>query len=116
MVSKASELLPLPERPVTTTITSRGRETVMFFKLCSRAPWTAIALSAIFGCPLFESCSYEKVYGPHAGGQVHKTLLKFYHPLAECTESEPRPYSPSIQASTPKALKPRGADHEDPRP
>lgn len=47
MVSKAREDLPLPERPVTTTITSRGRETFTFFKLCSRAPRTTIRFSAI---------------------------------------------------------------------
>src|SRR3712207_5349419 len=47
MVSKAKEDLPLPERPVTTTITSRGRETVTSFRLCSRAPRTTIWLSAI---------------------------------------------------------------------
>jgi hypothetical protein len=41
-VSKASEDLPLPESPVTTTMTSRGSETVMSFRLCSRAPRTTI--------------------------------------------------------------------------
>src|SRR5215211_7416696 len=55
MVSKASDDLPLPERPVTTTRTSRGSETVMFFRLCSRAPWTTIRLSAIFCSPLLSS-------------------------------------------------------------
>jgi hypothetical protein len=34
--------LPLPESPVTTTMTSRGSETVRFFRLCSRAPRTNI--------------------------------------------------------------------------
>src|SRR5215210_5877771 len=51
MVSKASEDLPLPESPVTTTMTSRGSETVTFFRLCSRAPRTTIWLSAIFVLP-----------------------------------------------------------------
>src|SRR5919199_3591856 len=78
MVSKASELLPLPERPVTTTITSRGIETVMFFRLCSRAPWTTIALSAIFGYPFFEVAP-AKVYGPLWGGQVPMCFRRFYH-------------------------------------
>src|ERR1700745_106095 len=38
MVSKASEDLPEPERPVKTTSLSRGISTSMFFRLCSRAP------------------------------------------------------------------------------
>src|SRR5918998_336177 len=51
MVSKASEDFPLPERPVTTTMTSRGSETVTFFRLWSRAPRTTIWLSAILFSP-----------------------------------------------------------------
>src|SRR5258708_26966628 len=38
MVSKASEDLPEPERPVNTTSLSRGIDSVTFFRLCSRAP------------------------------------------------------------------------------
>src|SRR6185312_4813871 len=38
MVSKASEDLPEPDRPVNTTSWSRGMATSMFFRLCSRAP------------------------------------------------------------------------------
>src|ERR671920_1909046 len=51
MVSNARDDFPLPESPVTTTITSRGKETVMSFRLCSRAPRTTIWLSAIFAHP-----------------------------------------------------------------
>src|ERR671916_2929713 len=69
MVSKAREDLPLPERPVTTTITSRGRETFTFFKLCSRAPRTTIRFSAISDHP-FSKVASTKVYGPLWGGQV----------------------------------------------
>src|ERR687893_217780 len=57
MVSKARDDLPLPESPVTTTITSRGRETVMSFRLCSRAPRTTIWLSAISLLPSFRDAS-----------------------------------------------------------
>jgi hypothetical protein len=32
--------LPAPERPVTTTSRARGMATVMFYRLCSRAPRT----------------------------------------------------------------------------
>src|SRR5690606_29081469 len=40
MVSKASELLPEPERPVNTTSASRGISRATFLRLCSRAPRT----------------------------------------------------------------------------
>src|SRR4051794_13228695 len=73
MVSKAREDLPLPESPVTTTITSRGRESETFFRLCSRAPRTTIRFSAISGHSFFEVCS-RKVYGLRAGGQVRNCV------------------------------------------
>lgn len=40
MVSKASEDLPEPERPVMTTSLSRGMSRSMPLRLCSRAPRT----------------------------------------------------------------------------
>src|ERR1700720_2084366 len=43
MVSKASEDLPEPERPVNTTSLSRGMVRSTFLRLCSRAPRTTIA-------------------------------------------------------------------------
>ena len=43
MVSKASEDLPEPERPVNTTSLSRGISTSMSLRLCSRAPRMVIA-------------------------------------------------------------------------
>src|SRR5690349_21551188 len=42
MVSKASEDLPEPERPVITTSRSRGISTSTFLRLCSRAPRTTM--------------------------------------------------------------------------
>src|SRR4051812_10313985 len=42
MVSKASEDLPEPERPVMTTSESRGSSTVTSLRLCSRAPATTM--------------------------------------------------------------------------
>src|SRR3982750_228394 len=47
MVSKASEDLPDPARPVMTTSRSRGRSTSIFFRLWTRAPRTAIQSWAI---------------------------------------------------------------------
>src|SRR5436309_1378368 len=41
-MSNASVLLPEPETPVTTTNFPRGISTVMFLRLCSRAPWMQI--------------------------------------------------------------------------
>jgi hypothetical protein len=83
-VSKAREDLPLPERPVTTTITSRGRETFMFFRLCSRAPRTTISCSAISDHSFLEVV-LVKVYGPRSGGQVRDGLSKnsTIHPRIE---------------------------------
>src|ERR1044071_7242974 len=46
MVSKASEDLPEPERPVNTASLSRGISTSMFLRLCSRAPRMVIARDA----------------------------------------------------------------------
>src|SRR6202035_629851 len=43
MVSKASEDLPEPERPVNTTSLSRGMVRSTFLRLCSRAPRTTMA-------------------------------------------------------------------------
>src|SRR5215207_4358388 len=43
MVSKASEDLPEPDKPVNTTSRSRGISTSTFFRLCSRAPRMVIA-------------------------------------------------------------------------
>src|SRR5688500_12469568 len=48
MVSNASDDLPEPDRPVTTTSRSRGRSTSMFFRLWTRAPRTAI--QSVMGC------------------------------------------------------------------
>src|SRR4028119_536129 len=45
MVSNASELLPLPLKPVMTVSLSRGIVTSMFLRLCSRAPRTTRASS-----------------------------------------------------------------------
>src|SRR5437867_3221692 len=44
MVSKARLDLPEPDNPVTTMSLSRGISTVMFFRLCTRAPCTAIVV------------------------------------------------------------------------
>src|SRR3982074_1298982 len=46
MVSKARLDLPEPERPVTTMSLSRGISTEMFFRLCTRAPCTAMVVRA----------------------------------------------------------------------
>src|SRR5712692_7562380 len=46
MVSKARLDLPEPDSPVTTMSLSRGISTVIFFRLCTRAPCTAIVVRA----------------------------------------------------------------------
>src|SRR5579859_7171678 len=51
MVSKASDDLPEPERPVKTTSLSRGIDRVTFLRLCSRAPriviWSVGAIGTL---------------------------------------------------------------------
>src|SRR5580658_1265797 len=49
MVSKASELLPEPERPVTTVRELRGMRTLISRKLCWRAPRTDMCVIAMVG-------------------------------------------------------------------
>src|SRR6266550_197556 len=49
MVSKASDDLPDPDRPVKTTSLSRGMDSVTFFRLCSRAPRMVIWSVGIWG-------------------------------------------------------------------
>src|SRR5580692_4094900 len=46
MVSNARLDLPEPDRPVTTISLSRGISTEMFFRLCTRAPCTAMVVRA----------------------------------------------------------------------
>jgi len=46
-VSKASELLPEPERPVTTVRVLRGMRTLMSRRLCWRAPRTEMCVMAM---------------------------------------------------------------------
>src|SRR5918911_750317 len=89
MVSKASELLPLPESPVTTTMTSRGSETVMFFRLCSRAPWTAIWLSAIFALP-FGSSFWASIRPPIGRPRVYPGCADILSSQGRRFPSEPR--------------------------
>jgi hypothetical protein len=45
-VSKASDDLPEPDKPVITTSESRGSATVTSLRLCSRAPETTIEEAA----------------------------------------------------------------------
>src|SRR6185503_18182216 len=47
MVSKARDDLPEPDRPVITVKRSRGMSTLMFFRLCWRAPLTLMRSMAI---------------------------------------------------------------------
>jgi hypothetical protein len=91
MVSKASELLPLPESPVTTTKTSRGSETVMSFKLCSRAPRTTILLSAIFVLP-FARDKYTAPFGEAKGRSgIYKNFTTHRTPISSAPD--PAPYN-----------------------
>src|SRR4051794_17419410 len=66
MVSKARLDFPDPDSPVTTISLSRGISTEMFFKLWTRAPWTAMVerivvragLDAIVRVPNVYECQF----------------------------------------------------------
>src|ERR1700744_5950051 len=49
MVSKARELLPEPDNPVTTVSVLRGMRTLISWRLCWRAPRTEMCVMAILG-------------------------------------------------------------------
>src|SRR5438270_3159090 len=66
MVSKASEDLPEPLSPVITVRLLRGISTVMFFRLCWRAPRTVILLMAT------NVVSIESLADPH---KLNRLLL-----------------------------------------
>src|SRR5258707_2772045 len=77
MVSKASEDLPEPDRPVNTTSWSRGMATSTFLRLCSRAPrmviWRASRadLADRSAIRLSGTCeSKVNEYGPPNGGPL----------------------------------------------
>src|SRR5262249_11229000 len=60
MVSKASDDLPDPDRPVITTSLLRGISTSIFLRLCSRAPLTTM-----------RSIENPLLRGPRADGGPH---------------------------------------------
>src|SRR5919199_559105 len=63
MVSKASEDLPEPESPVTTTSRSRGISTETFLRLCTRAPCTLIVVRGAGRLPLRFTAALRVGYG-----------------------------------------------------
>src|SRR5882672_11138391 len=71
MVSKASDDLPEPDRPVNTTSLSRGISRSMFFRLCSRAPRIVIARVEEFCWRFALSTSSISAY---PGAQTRATL------------------------------------------
>src|SRR3546814_8705693 len=66
MVSKASDDLPLPDRPVMTISASRGRSTSTPLRLCSRAPRTEIWVRLMGGvCSRFVLGAQERFAPVH---------------------------------------------------
>src|SRR5713226_8752198 len=69
MVSNASDDFPEPEMPVRTTNRSRGISTVMFLRLCSRAPRTTIRSDGmIYSCGFAVMASAAKHSRLGSGG------------------------------------------------
>src|SRR5208282_5827150 len=71
MVSKASELLPDPDRPVTTVRVLRGMRTLMSRRLCWRAPRTEMCVMGMkvqFGNGGGFRVRYRPIRQQHPGG------------------------------------------------
>src|SRR3989344_3558222 len=80
MVSNAKDDFPLPESPVNTTILLRGISTVIFLRLCVRAPLTTILSPPI---SFFDDVITETA--PHVREGVGKAL---YHITAMPPKSD----------------------------
>src|SRR6185437_16016321 len=73
MVSKASEDLPEPDRPVITISRSRGRSRSMFLRLCVRAPRMRLVSMALGygGSPLlYQAVQYVCLLARRSPGDV----------------------------------------------
>src|SRR6185503_12174586 len=79
MVSNASDDFPDPDSPVMTVSLSRGMETSMFLRLCSRAPRTNSASSAIarvsWKAERADSSRYIPARMPHTDAVVVLTTV-----------------------------------------
>src|SRR5579885_883283 len=100
MVSKASEDLPEPDRPVNTTSLSRGMVTSIFLRLCSRAPRMEIArasppflpgLSLITGWNVVRTAAFRQPLGggagsrgDNAGADAGRPLFRFLIKITRC--------------------------------
>src|SRR5208283_4095176 len=111
MVSKASEDLPEPERPVKTTSLSRGIAKSTFFRLCSRAPRITIARpskgfpGAIGGAPFRarpdEDAEVERRLGAGSGEPVTRPepargLGVFIDPVEMWQSTAPAESAPGV--------------------
>src|SRR5579863_231713 len=77
MVSKASEDLPDPLRPVITVNALRGMSTLMFLRLCWRAPRTEIFVIAIGQehCPSVTWTGPQKCWKVRVRNSTHVSYL-----------------------------------------
>src|SRR6187431_2390740 len=92
MVSNASEDLPEPDRPVITVKRSRGISTLMFFRLCWRAPLTLMRSMAIaktrhsngqiFTSQVWSAVDWQR-YGQSADNSAH-TPGRFARKVCVC--------------------------------
>src|SRR3954451_20622806 len=77
MVSKASEDLPDPDRPVMTTSASRGIDTVTFLRLCSRAPETMSASDRAIETSVWKRTDVRSPWNPLRAHFVTNLLSGF---------------------------------------
>src|SRR5271165_1744459 len=96
MVSKASEDLPEPERPVITISRLRGSVRSTFLRLCSRAPLMTIA-SSPRGAPFSERVTLGRHAGDARrfifGGAPMRQVLAHGE---QRSEAEPRPHDQRV--------------------
>src|SRR5258706_9404421 len=74
MVSKANDDLPLPLIPVMTTSWLRGRLTLIFLRLCSRAPMTSMNSCPVRSSNFFSGADFDMKWGRGQGASKNTKM------------------------------------------
>src|SRR5579875_1917440 len=99
MVSKASDDLPEPETPVSTTSASRGMATSTLRRLCSCAPWIRICRCARDGPPVLRA---SRPFAAQHARDRHLRMLEraFYVVNRRAVRVGPCAYAPQALGAT----------------
>ena len=122
MVSKASDDLPEPESPVTTTSALRGISRSTFFRLCTRAP--VIFIFSSMSCVLFADVHQRKKevvkrYPPYKVGETyrydkgHKHLYEALAPMYGVVRRKKRAYDVARAVQQTEEVVALPAEHKD---